>query len=192
MKIKYRIAILFTGLVTLILLFVCVSIYYFSNLNRELDFRRRIRNRALSTISLLVKVEGMDKTLLKRIDENTLISLKEKSVVVYDNSNREIYHYRDEGVAYERPGIDILKRARENGEYIYSNGHRDAIAISYKSGTQEYVAVAASFDEMGIEKLAQLRFILLLSFVSGSLITFLSGLIFHPDSYDRLKKSTMR
>ncbi|TDO27967.1 sensor histidine kinase [Sediminibacterium goheungense] len=190
MKIKYRIAILFTALVTLILLFVCISIYYFSNLNRELDFRRRIRNRALSTISLLVKVEGMDKALLKRIDENTLISLKEKSVVVYDNNNREIYHFRDEGVGYERPGIDILNKARESGEYIYSTGHRDAIAISYKSGTQQYVAVAASYDEMGLEKLAQLKFILLLSFVSGSLITFLSGLIFSSRLVRPIKKIT--
>ncbi len=190
MKIKYRIAILFTGLVTLILFFVCVSIYYFSNLNRELDFRRRIRNRALSTISLLVKVEGIDRELLKRIDENMLISLKEKSVIVYDNQNKEIYRYRDEDAEYERPGLNVINNARENGEYIYSKGHRDVIAISYKSGPHQYVAVAASYDNIGLEKLEQLKFILLISFVSGSLITFLSGLIFSSRLVRPIKKIT--
>lgn len=190
MKIKYRIAILFTFLVTLILFFVCASIYYFSNLNRESDFRRRLRNRALSTISLLVKVQGIDRELLKRIDENTLISLKEKSVVVYDAQNHEIYRYRDSGVAYERIDQYTLQSTRDYGEYIYTKGHRDVIAVAYKSGNQQYVAVAAAYDDVGLEKIEQLKYILLISFVSGSLITLLSGLIFSSRLVRPIKKIT--
>lgn len=190
MKIKYRIAILYTVLVTLILFFVCASIYYFSNLNREIDFRRRIRNRALSTISLLVKVEGINRELLKRIDENTLISLRQKSVIIYDNQNKEIYRYRDEDAAYERPSLGVLQSARENGEYIYSKEHRDVIAVSYRSDTQEYIAVAAAYDDIGLEKMEQLKFILIVSFVSGSLITLLSGLIFSARLVRPIKKIT--
>ncbi len=190
MKIKYRIAILFTLLVTFILFFVCASIYYFSNLNRESDFRRRLRNRALSTISLLVKVEGIDRDLLKKIDENTLISLKEKSVIVYDSQNKETYHYRDEGAAYERPEPDALAKARESGEYIYNKGHRDVVVVTYRSASQQYVAVAAAYDEMGLEKMEQLKFVLIISFVSGSLITLLSGLIFSSRLVRPIKKIT--
>lgn len=190
MKIKYRIAILFTILVTLILFFVCASIYYFSNLNRELDFKRRLRNRALSTISLLVKVEGMDQALLKRIDENTLISLKEKSVLVYDGQNKEIYRYRDQGANYERPTLTILQSARDKGEYIYSSGHRDVIAVALKSGDHQYVSVAAAYDDVGLDKLEQLKFILLVSFISGSLITLLTGLIFSSRLVRPIKKIT--
>lgn len=190
MKIKYRIAILFTILVTLILFFVCASIYYFSNLNRELDFRSRIRNRALSTISLLVKVEGIDRELLKRIDKNMLIALKEKSVIVYDGQNREIYRYRDDGANYERPSQTALQKSRDNGEYIYSEGHRDIIAVAYRSGGQQYVAVVAAYDDVGLEKMEQLKFILLVSFVSGSLITLLSGLIFSSRLVRPIKKIT--
>jgi len=190
MKIKYRIAILFTVLVTLILFFVCASIYYFSNLNRELDFRRRLRNRAISTISLLLKVEGINRDLLKRIDENMLISLKEKSVIVYDNSNKEVYRYRDEGATYERLSNNVLQNTRETGEYIYTRGHRDVIAVAYQSGGQQYVAVAAAYDDIGLEKMEQLKFVLLVSFVSGSLITLLSGLIFSYRLVRPIKKIT--
>ena len=78
MKIKYRITILFTLLVTFILFFVCASIYYFSDLNRKQDFQRRIRNRALSTISLLVKVEGIDILFL----ESNMPSNDERNIIM--------------------------------------------------------------------------------------------------------------
>lgn len=190
MKIKYRIAILFTLLVTLILFFVCASIYYFSNLNRELDFQKRVKNRALSTISLLVKVEGMDRELLKRIDEALLISLKEKSVVVYDNSFKEIYRYRDEDATLERATTKTLQLAIDKGEYIYKSGHREVVAVSYKTANKSYVSVAASYDKEGLERMEQLRFILMVSFISGSLITLLSGLIFSSRLVIPIKKIT--
>lgn len=190
MKIKYRITILFTLLVTFILFFVCASIYYFSDLNRKIDFKIRLRNRALSTISLLVKVEGIDKELLQRIDQNMLISLREKSVIVYDNNNNEVYRYRDEGALFERPTSTILQYARDNGEYVYSNGNRDVIAVKYRAGNQEYISIAAAYDKEGLEKMSELRFVLLISFISGTLITLLSGLIFSSRLVVPIKKIT--
>lgn len=190
MKIKYRITILFTLLVTFILFFVCASIYYFSDLNRKLDFQRRIRNRALSTISLLVKVEGIDRDLLQKIDQNMLISLREKSVIVYDNNNKEVYRFRDEGATLERPENSVLQYARDNGEYVYTKGHRDVIAIKYRAGDHEYVSVAAAYDKEGLDKMGELRFVLVVSFISGTLITLLSGLIFSSRLVVPIKKIT--
>ena len=45
MKIKNRITILFTAVVTLILLLLCFSIYYISGINRQEQFRERLKNR---------------------------------------------------------------------------------------------------------------------------------------------------
>lgn len=190
MKIKYRITLLFTLLVTFILFFVCASIYYFSDLNRKIDFERRIRNRALSTISLLVKVEGIDRELLQRIDQNMLISLREKSVVVYDSNNKEVYRFKDEGTTIIRPDNKILQLARENGEYVYTSAHRDVIAIKYRAGNQEYISVAAAYDKEGLEKMGELRFVLIVSFITGTLITLLSGLIFSSRLVVPIKKIT--
>ncbi len=190
MKIKYRITLLFTLLVTCILLFVCSIIYYYSKVNRENDFRKRLRNRALTTISLMVKVEGIDLAMLQRIDENLKISLKEKSVVIFDSNDKEIYRYLDPDAKVEKPDRTILQMARANGEYIYKKGRRDVIAIRFRSGNSEYISVAASYDMDGLEKLEQLRFILIVSFVTGSLITLLSGLIFSSRLVTPIKKIT--
>jgi signal transduction histidine kinase len=178
MKIKYRITLLFTLLVTMILLVMCLSIYYFSNWNREKDLQRRLRNRGLSTVSLLLKVEGMDIQLLRQIDENMKISLMGKSVVVYDQYNREVYQYKDNDASVEHVPFSLLNKARNDGEYSYKSGERDVIVIPFIKGDKQYLVAAAAYDKDGLEKLSQLKLILLFSFFTGTLLTFLTGLIF--------------
>ncbi|NCT92902.1 MAG: HAMP domain-containing histidine kinase [Chitinophagaceae bacterium] len=178
MKIKYRITLLFTLLVTMILLVMCLSIYYFSNWNREKDLQRRLRNRGLSTVSLLLKVEGMDIQLLRQIDENMKISLMGKSVVVYDQYNREIYQYKDNDASVEHVPFSLLNKARNDGEYSYKSGERDVIVIPFIKGDKQYLVAAAAYDKDGLEKMSQLKLILLFSFFTGTLLTFLTGLIF--------------
>lgn len=178
MKIRSRITLLFTIVVTAILLIVCISVYYFSGLNRENDFRKRLRNRALTTVNLLLKVEGIDNELLRKIDETTVITIQDKSVVVYDNHDKEVYLYTDAGIAPVRVDAAGLNKARKAGEFLFKQGQREALVLSYADNRKKYTVVAAAFDRDGLERLAQLRFILIMCFVSGTLITFITGFIF--------------
>ncbi len=178
MNIRSRITVLFTIMVTSILLIVCVSIYYFSGLNRENDFRKRLRNRALTTVSLLLKVEGIDNALLRKIDETTVITIQDKSVVVYDDQNREVYEYTDSGIAPVRVNAAALTKARKSGEFLLKEAGREALVVDYADDHKKYTVVAAAFDRDGIARLSQLRFILGICFICGTLITFVSGLIF--------------
>jgi two-component system sensor histidine kinase ArlS len=178
MKIKYRIALLFTSVVMTILLLVCFSVYYLSFLNRENDFRKRLRNRALTTVSLLIKVQEIDTVLLKKIDASTVISLQEKSVIIYDSSSNQLYRYRDPNANAVTAPKDILDRAREKGEYFFGEGRKDAIAVYFTHGGTGYFVVAAAYDEDGLTKLSHLKLVLVICFLSGSLITLLSSLFF--------------
>ena len=188
MKIRLRITLLFTVVVTSILLIVCFSVYYFSGLNRENDFRKRLRNRALTTIHLLLKVEGIDNELLQRIDATTVITIQDKSVVVYDNQNRELYRYSDPDIVPVSANKDLLDKARHSGEYLFREGEREALILDYADDRKKYTVVAAAFDKDGLEKLSQLRFILAMCFIFGSLITFISGLIFSSGIVLPIKK----
>jgi signal transduction histidine kinase len=111
-------------------------------------------------------------------------------VIVYDNNNKEVYRFRDEGATLERPENSVLQYARDNGEYVYTKGHRDVIAIKYRAGDHEYVSVAAAYDKEGLDKMGELRFVLVVSFISGTLITLLSGLIFSSRLVVPIKKIT--
>lgn len=190
MKIKYRITILFTVVVTLILLIVCSSIYYFSDLNRQRDFKKRLRNRALTTVNLLLRVEGIDNTLLRRIDETAIISIQDKSVVIYDDRNKELYSYTDSSILPVRVDSVILQKARRSGEFTLRIGRREALVINQQNNTHKYTIVAAAYDKDGLEKLSQLQVILTISFVSGILITFCSGLAFSSTIVLPIKKIT--
>jgi signal transduction histidine kinase len=155
-----------------------MSVYYFSGLNRENDFRKRLRNRALTTVNLLLKVEGIDNALLRRIDETTVITIQDKSVVVYDNRNQEVYVYTDTGIIPVRVNGAALNKARKSGEFLFKEGGREALVLDYADNHKKYTVVAAAFDRDGMAKLSQLRFILAMCFISGTLITFITGLIF--------------
>ncbi len=190
MKIKYRITLLFTVVVTLILLIVCSSIYYFSDLNRQRDFKKRLRNRAFTTANLLFKVQGIDNTLLRKIDETTVITIQDKSVVIYDDSNKELYSYTDNNISPVRVDSIILQKARKSGEYTFRIGPREVLVVNQQNNNRKYTIVTAAYDKDGLEKLSQLMVILSISFVSGILITFFSGLAFSSTIVLPIKKIT--
>lgn len=178
MKIKYRITLLFSIVVSLILLIVCIAIYYFSDLNRQKDFTRRIHNRALTTANLLFKVKGIDTDLLQKIDETTMIAIKEKSVVIYNDQGQKIYQYADTGTTTVYLDSIGLQKASSKGDYHFTQGSKEGLIINYNYNNQRYTVVAAAVDKSGLEKLSQLRMILIISFFSGIFITVVSGSIF--------------
>ncbi len=188
MKIRSRITLLFTVVVTSILLIVCSSIYYFSGLNRQKDFRKRLHNRALTTVGLLVKVEGIDSNMLRRIDETSVITIKNKSVVVYNDREQEVYSYEDTGITPFTVNSSVLDKARRAGELYIKDNEREAVVLDYPAKQKHYTVVAAAYDKDGLEKLSQLLSILLISFFSGTLITFITGLIFSSGVVSPIKK----
>ena len=190
MNIKYRITFLFTLVVSGILLLLCLSIFYFSNLNRAFSFRERIKNRAITTVSLLLKVTGINPNLLRRIDEITQISLDQKSFQVFDASGKIIYSYADENIAPVHVNSAVLNRAKTKGIYFFNYEGRDVVAVNYLDDAHNYIVVGAAFDKDGLQKLDELKWILFFSFILGVLITFLSGLFFSERIVHPIQKIT--
>ena len=91
MKIKDRIAFQFTLLVATVLLLFSVVIYSVSEHYRQEEFYERLLSRARTTCRLLVKVKGIDKDLLKAIDQNTLSEMFDEKVLIFNAKNELIY-----------------------------------------------------------------------------------------------------
>jgi nitrogen fixation/metabolism regulation signal transduction histidine kinase len=190
MKIKYRIAVLFTLVVSFILLLLCASIFYFSNLKRAFSFRERIKNRAITTVSLLFKVSGINPKLLRRNDEMTQISLDQKSFQSFNIARNIIYSYADENVRPVQINAIIRLKAKEKGTYFFNYEGGDFVAVNYTDGDNSYIVVGAAFDKDGFQKLGELKLILLFSFITGVLITFVSGLFFSERIVHPIQKIT--
>ena len=178
MKIKFKIALLFTLLVTLIFLLLGSAVYYLSSLNRKNEFSQRLRNRALTTSRLLIELEEINKPLLKKIDSLTMNLLFEESVSIYTDKNELFYSNRSIIAEPLRPAIAMLDKIRKDKEYHFSVGDFEGVGTIYNEGPDNYVVVATAIDRTGRNALDQLKRILLLSGLVGIIITMLIGYYF--------------
>lgn len=178
MKIKFKIALLFTLLVTFIFLLLGSAVYYFSSLNRKNEFSQRLRNRALTTSRLLIELEEINKPLLKKIDSLTMNLLFEERISIYTDQNELLYSNRSVIEDPLKPTIATLDEIRKDTEYRFSVGKYEGVGTVYHDGTNNYTVVATAIDRTGINALEQLKKVLLLSGLAGILITLLIGYYF--------------
>ena len=178
MKIKFKIALIFTLLVTFILLVLGVAVYYFSALNRQNQFSQRLKNRALTNARLLIELEEMNKPLLKKIDSLTMNLLFEERIMIYDNNNNLVYVNRSQITNPSAPDTSLLNKVRKKKELHFSEKNYDGVGAIYNEKETDYVIVATALDRVGLTALSQLRRILLLSGLGGIIITMLIGYAF--------------
>ncbi|OIR12704.1 sensor kinase CusS [mine drainage metagenome] len=179
MRIKYQITLLFTVLVTGILLFLCLLVYFISVGNQRGESIRKLQTRSHTTIDLLTQVPGINNKLLQDIDKKLFSHLQQQScIIVYDSSYREIYRYTDSGAAPVTTDMIVLRKIVKGKDYFYQEKNRDVLALKFRDGASDYVVVSAAADKRGMEKLARLRKILLISFASGIIVTIFIGLLF--------------
>lgn len=178
MKIKFRIALLFTVLVTFILLILDVSVYYFSSLSRKKEFGDRLRNRALTTTRLLLEVKEIDKLILRKIDSLTMNLLFEERIAIYNNNSELLYSNRPEKPDRQKTDPSLFDKIRKNKEYRFTEDKNEGVGIVYSDQQNSYIILATAIDKIGIAELNQLKKILLLSGLVGILITLLVGYFF--------------
>lgn len=178
MKIKFKIALIFTFLVTLIILMLGTAVYYFSSLNRQDQFTQRLKNRALTNARLLIELEEMNKPLLKKIDSLTMNLLFEERIMIYDNKNNLVYVNRSEITNPSTPDTSLLGTIRKKKEFHFFERNYDGVGALYNDKGVDYVIVATAFDRVGWAALSQLRKILLLSGLGGIVITMFIGYVF--------------
>jgi signal transduction histidine kinase len=176
--VRFRIIILYASLVMLILGLVCVTIYYFSSQYRLNNMHTRLTNRATTTARLLGEKEIFDQNLLQRIDSLTTLSLKYISVQAYNESNQPIYRFSELPDDTLRVTPAILAAARSRSPHFFTQGSKEAIALYYRDNNIQAVVVSGAEDLGGKRNLASLKQILILSFLIGSLVVWVSGFFF--------------
>ena len=178
MSIRYKIALLFAGLVILIYLVISPFIYLFSARESEQRFNTRLKNRAFSTARVYAETSRNNFTAIRQMDSASVASLYEKSITVVGSGNIPVYQFSD------IPGDSlvltqkIIERAKNVKEYFFRTGHKKAVAIHYTDVNNNFLVSVAAYDADGTEYLHQLRRILLVTFVFSVLLSFLAGIIF--------------
>jgi signal transduction histidine kinase len=149
MPVRFRITLIFSILVFIILSLVCSGIYYFSYQARINTIKTRLTNRAITTARLLSQREIFDRSLIQRIDSSTTIALKDKVVQAYDYQNRRIYRYSDVANDTLQIDIDKLDETRLKGSLFFISGDKEAVAYYYVDSSPRIVIIVAGKDEEG-------------------------------------------
>ena len=91
MKIRIRLTLLFIVIVAIIITLASISIYYSSADYRKDDFYNRLMNKAISTAKLLIEVEEVNATLLRRIERDNPLSLPNEKIIIYNFKNEILF-----------------------------------------------------------------------------------------------------
>lgn len=178
MRVRLKITVLFTGLVIIILGFLCVGIYYFSYAARVSSIKIRLNNRAITTARLLGQREIFDRILIQRIDSLTTIALKNKTVQAYDGENRKVYNYSDQLADTLSINPGLLNEAREKSPIFFLDAGKEVVASHYTDTNTDLVVISAAEDVDGRQYLQNLFHILIVSFFIGSCVVLVAGYFF--------------
>jgi signal transduction histidine kinase len=176
MKIRLKLTLLFTALFAALLLVFCLVIYFSNARDREDQYFKRLRQQAITKTNLLLGAK-VQPTVLQLIYKNSLNSLPQEEVAVYDTVFHLLYHdavYIDR-VKETRGMIDTIVRQHEIHFYVQD---LQAIGFLYPYNGKDYVVTAAAKDIDGLAKLHDLRIALVLGFIVAILLTFLAGYLF--------------
>jgi len=173
MNIKIRLSFQFTLIVSGILLFFSLLVYYFSYTSQVSKFRKSLLDRAKNTAVLLIDVSEVDSTLLKKIHQST-ISLDKEELVLTDSAFTIIYSNNIQ---------DLSDRAtlvsNTNGDLNYfSFRNKDGVCIRHYFNSQTYYAYVLATDVNRYENLKELRGILFWAFVFSIWLSVILSYLF--------------
>lgn len=177
MKIRHKTTLLFTLLVTAILLILNIFIYYSTSSERKDFFRKRLKSRASNNAQVYDFFGDSSITMLQRIDSGTLVILPQKTVAIYDSTGKILYQYKANDSLHPLPEPAILAEVKINHEDYFRDGEREGLALLYQGG-QTFTIVVAAYDADGRQRLSELKKLLILSLLIGMFVTIITGVVF--------------
>jgi signal transduction histidine kinase len=176
MTIRLKLTLLFSGLFALLLLGFSLAVYLFNTTQREEAYYKRLKQLAITKTNLLLGAK-VNPAVLQLIYKNSLSTLPQEEVAIYDTSYHILYHdAMDIDKVKETMGmLDSIARLGEIHFYVED---LQAIGFSYHFQGKTYVITAAAKDDYGLSKLGTLRVALAIGFLLAVLVTLLAGIFF--------------
>ena len=185
MQIRTRLTLQFTILVSTIVLMAFMSIYYFTAQFSEREFYRRLKEKAITSAILLIKVEGVDSALLQVIDRAKRDNLYRETIRIYDYENKEIY-FSGDTTKFLSP--ESFNDVRRSGEQRIEKNDFDVRGVLFRDKGFDYVVVAAAVDINGEARLKDLQTLLTFAFLVLTAVVFISGWVYSGRALRPLKR----
>lgn len=152
------------------------SIYYSSAQFRHDEFYQRLHTRASTAAKLLIEVEEVDASLLRKIEDANPIKLPGERITIYDYNNVEIFSTDTQDSI--RMDEERFNDIRLEGEYRWRQGSVEVLGLLYIDQYERFVVVAAGQDVYGFRKLDNLRNILITVFFISLIVIAMAARLY--------------
>ncbi len=186
MNIRNRITLRFIFIVAIIIFTASLAIYIFSADYRREEFYSRLQNKASNTAKLLIEVDEVDTTLLRKIEKDNPVNLAYERIIVFDYRNNVIFS-TDENRTI-RIDSALLDRIRLEGELRFQQGNYEVLGFLFKGPYDRFAVIAAATDIYGLNKLRNLRTILVIVFAISIMGVSVSGWFFAGKALQPISK----
>lgn len=176
MKIRIKLILLFLVLFSALLLAFAVFIYFSSAQTRKEEYYKHLKREAITKANMLLDAK-VPPTVLQLIYKNSANSLFEEEVAIYDTSFNLRYHdaVQIDKVKETKQMIDQIVNQKE---ITFEQGNLQVVGLSYVHHNIDYVITAAATDKYGLERLDNLKYSLIISFVIIIGLTIFAGYFF--------------
>ncbi|MBS1488554.1 MAG: HAMP domain-containing histidine kinase [Bacteroidetes bacterium] len=177
MSLKLRITIVFTLIVSFILGFFAWFIYFFSKETQQNLFFERLEERVKTTANLVLEKDELDSLSFKRVEEIFADELPGETIEVYDSKNQRIF-FEPHHTAKELKSISVLEEIHEKKITKSVSGTHQSLGILYNDNEGNHVIFVEAADDVGVQKIISLKYLLLASSVVAIMVTGLIGWLF--------------
>lgn len=185
MTIRTQLTLLFSSIVSTLLIVFCIIIYFESEYNRQEEFTIRLREEAMTSAEILFGKEEISPDLLKLLDKNQMTVLNQEEIVVYNSKNQIEY---ESGTDYMEIKPEMLDKIRQSKELYFEDKNREAIGLVFKKDKQDLIIIASALDKYGFSKQRNLGIMLSFGVFLMSMIVCLAGWFFAGKSLTPIQK----
>ena len=176
MKIRIKLILLFLVLFSTLLLAFAVFIYFSAAQTRKDEYYNHLKREAITKANMLLDAK-VPPAVLQLIYKNSANSLFEEEVALYDTSFHLLYHdaVQIDKVKETKKMIDEIVNQKE---ITFDQGNLQVVGLLYVHNNISYVITAAATDKYGLERLDNLKYRLLISFIIIIGFTVIAGYYF--------------
>ncbi len=173
MTIRNKLAILFSGIFAIILLFFALSVYYFYKYDTHEQFYKRLKQQGRIRASLLYETK-IAPSILQTIYKNSAHSLIHEEVAIYDTTFYLLYHDAVD-IDFVKETESMINAILQKKEIKFWQEDHQVIGFTIKHNRKTYVIIAAAVDEYGLTKIKNLRYTIIVAFIVAILLTVFAG-----------------
>jgi len=172
MKIRNKILFYFSLIIPAITAIAFLVIYILSSENREESFQMRQKEKIATTLEFLSDIRESDADIIETLDQITINELYNEKLLLF-NENKELIYSNivDIPVPVSK---DILVQLNPKNKWIETKDDLyDVVGTYIHRKGKIYYGISKAYDDFGYSKLRYLKYILILTFISITIVIVL-------------------